>query len=144
MFVGFLVFQALLLIAGICLASFGKELPPSAIQKLESMQQVFLTVCTLGMVLMIVFTRSRLHPDVVSTPQALLRETAISLGIGELVVLLALLSLARLHLTQFVLEAALVFVADFVLIRSAALKLLDLPAPKKTKTRGNKSNASFN
>lgn len=144
MFITFLVMQALLMAFGVILASGGRQLNPDAVTRLDSMRQVFQTICALAVVACVAYVRARLNPIVVNTPQSLLRETAAALAIGEAAVLLGLVGLARLHPDQFLIGGALVFVVDFALILPACLRLMKQPAPPTEKSRGNKKQARSN
>lgn len=144
MFIAFLVVQVLLMAFGVILASGGRQLNPDAVTRLDSMRQIFQTICALAVVACVAYVRARLNPIVVNSPQSLLRETAAAIAIGEGAVLLGLVGLARLHPDQFLIGGALVFVVDFALILPAGLRLMKQPAPPIEKSRGNKKQARSN
>ena len=130
-FIGFLAFQIVLVGLAFLAANTGTVLSEDANKRIDAMRQVFQSICALGVVTMIAFTRSKLHPDNAKSPQDLIRATVLALAIGELTVLFALVGLAKNHLDQFLIAAGLVFLADFIMVRPAGSKILSSPAPRK-------------
>jgi hypothetical protein len=143
LFIAFMVLQAVLVGLGVFLATGGKNLAVDATQKLDAMRQVFQSITALGVVACMFLTRAKLHPDVVKTPADLFRGTLICLMMGEVTVLIALIGLAKLHLAQFLVASALVFLADFILVLPAGKRVLSLPS-KTSGTQGNKDESSGN
>jgi hypothetical protein len=130
-FVGFLAFQVVLVALGVLLATTGRDLAPDATNRIDAMRQVFQSICALGVVAMIAFTRSKLHPENAKSPQELIRATVLALAIGELTVLFALVGLAKNHLDQFLIAAGLVFLADIIMVRPSGSKILNSPIQRK-------------
>lgn len=131
-----MVLQLLLVAVGIFFATGGKHLAADSVQKLDAMRQVFQAVTTLGVVACMLLTRAKLHPDAVRSPADLFRGTLLCLVVGEITVLIALVGLAKLHLTQFLIAAGLVFLADFALVLPAGLRVLG----KRVETSGTGGN----
>ena len=131
LFIGFMVFQAILVGVGIFLATGGQDLARDPAERLDAMRQVFQSIAAIGVIAVMVLTRAKLHPDAIQTPQDLFRGTMLVLMVGELTVLLSLIGLAKLHLAQFLVAAALVFLADFVLVLPAGLRALGKAPTKK-------------
>jgi hypothetical protein len=137
LFIGFMVVQGLLVLLGVFFATGGKALAADAVQKLDSMRQVFQFIAVLGVIACMVMTRTRLHPEAVRSPQDLFRSTIACLMVGEVTVLIALVGLSKLHLEQYLVAAGLVFLADFILVLPAGLRVLAQPVPTSG-TGGNK------
>lgn len=136
LFVGFMVVQLLLVGVGVFFATGGRTLAEEAVQRLDSMRQVFQFIAILGVIACMVLTRTRLHPEAVRTPQDLFRATISCLMVGEITVLIALVGLSKLHLEQFLVAAGLIFLADFVLVLPAGLRVLAQPVATSG-SRGN-------
>jgi hypothetical protein len=130
LFFGFLIFQAVLVALGCFLATGGKQLGLDAATRLDAVSQVFQSCTAIGVIACMAIARARMHPSAIQSGQDLMKATTMCLIVGELTVVLGLVGLAKLHLPQFLIAAALVFLVDFILILPAGLKLLALPAPK--------------
>ena len=143
LFTAFLILQLVLVGLGIFLATGGKNLAADATQKLDAMRQVFQSVTALGVIACMMLTRAKLHQDAIQSPSDLFRGTVLCLMVGEVTVLIGLIGLAKLHLAQFLVASALVFLVDFVLILPAGLRVLGQPI-QTSGTAGNKEDLPDN
>ncbi|MBC8065693.1 MAG: hypothetical protein H7Y17_12755 [Chlorobia bacterium] len=130
LFTAFMAGQVVLVGLGLFFALGGNELGLDASKKLDAMQQVFQSCTAIGVIACITLARAKLNANTVQSPQDLFRGTVTCLSVGEMTVLVALVGLSKLHLTQFLIAASLVFIVDFGLILPLSLKLLGQPAPK--------------
>lgn len=131
LFGGMMFLQLLLIGFGVILATGGHSLGAEMTKRMEAMTQIFQTVTALAVIGCIVVGRSRLTPQVVRTETDLLRETMLCLAVGELSVLLGLIGLAKLHLPEYLVTCALVFLVDFGFVLPQSLKLLRTLTDKK-------------
>ncbi len=127
LFVGFILLQLIVVVLGVMLANSSGNLGLEEAKKLDAMRQAFQSISAVGVIACLVVTRAKLHPSAIHSPQDLFRATALCLAVGELTILVALVGLAKLHVAQFLVTCALVFLADFALILPAGLKILRSP-----------------
>lgn len=132
MFIGFMIFQTLIVLFGIYIANAGTAagLGADAEKKLAAMRQVFQSISAIGVVACVMIARVKLNPEAVKSAQDMFKATLTCLMIGEITVLLAAVGLARLFLGQFLLSASLIYAVDFLIVLPAGLRLLSQPAEK--------------
>lgn len=124
LFGAFLFIELLLTGFGVVLGTGGKSLGEVMTNRLEAASNVFQTVCALAVIACVAVTRSRMTPQVVQDWKDLQRETMLTLAVGEMAILLGLVGLAKLHLTEFLVIAGLLFVAELAGVLPAGRRLM--------------------
>lgn len=130
LFIGFMVFQLLIVAFGIFMSAGGAGLGAEAMKKLAGMRQMFQSASTIGVIACLMIARAKMHPDSIKSVQDLFRATILCLVVGEITLLFTAVGLAKLYFFQFLVAAALIFIVDLGIVLPAGLKLLAQPAEK--------------
>lgn len=130
LFIGFMVFQLLIVGFGIYLNVSGSILSADAVKKLGAMRQMFLTISTMGVIASLMIARAKMTSESIKSVEDLFKSTVLTLAVGEITLLITAVGLAKLFLTQFLVAAALVFIVHLAIVLPAGLRLLAQPAQK--------------